>query len=88
MKNNLNWRDNWRLKLQAQNINVVPNLHNRDHVVMETSPLQWPFFNSQLSEYQIIFKKPPPCYFYDTMGQGCRIIKINDIIKALRLYLL
>ena len=64
MKNNLNWRDNWQLKLQAQNINV----HNSDHVVMETRPLQWPFFNFQLSEYQIIFKKPLTLLFLSYTG--------------------
>ena len=68
MKNNLNWRDNWQLKLQAQNINAVPNLPNSDHVVMETSPLQWPFFNSQLSEYQMIFKKSLTLLFLSYTG--------------------
>ena len=68
MKNNLNWRDNWQLKLQAQNINEVPNVHNSDHVVTETRPLQWPFFNFQLSEYQIIFKKPLTSLFLSYTG--------------------
>ena len=68
MKNNLNWRDNWQLKLQAQNINEVPNVHNSDHVVTETRPLQWLFFNFQLSEYQIIFKKSLTLLFLSYTG--------------------